>query len=143
MLGHLVSDPSLVDRAKRTLERYGTEIGRVARVMPLMLANVALWHLPSAQVVIVGPRESEGTRALEAVVARAYLPSAVQVTIEPGALAALATRLPWSSAITMRDERPTAYVCRDFACQEPVTDPAALAKQLEGLSTAPGRVILA
>jgi uncharacterized protein YyaL (SSP411 family) len=27
-------------------------------------------------------------------------------------------------------DRPTAYVCRSFACQVPVTDPDALAEQL-------------
>ena len=56
--------------------------------MPLMLANVALWHLPAAQIVIVGPREAPATRALEAVVARRYLPGAVQISIEPGDTAA-------------------------------------------------------
>jgi hypothetical protein len=27
--------------------------------------------------------------------------------------------------------RPTAYVCRDYVCQLPVTDPEALARQLD------------
>jgi uncharacterized protein YyaL (SSP411 family) len=30
------------------------------------------------------------------------------------------------------DGRATAYVCRNFACNLPVTDPAALADQLRG-----------
>src|SRR5438132_13040998 len=43
-LGHVVGDAALIDRAKRTLERYGPGLGRVARVMPLMLGNLAAWH---------------------------------------------------------------------------------------------------
>ncbi len=31
----------------------------------------------------------------------------------------------------MRDELPTAYLCRDFACQAPVTDPEAFRAQLD------------
>ena len=53
-LGHLVNDAALIERASRALERYGPGIGRVARVMPLMTSNIALWHGEAPQVVIVG-----------------------------------------------------------------------------------------
>src|SRR5262245_27404909 len=36
-LGHLVGDETLRQRAGRTLERYGPQIGRAVRVMPLMV----------------------------------------------------------------------------------------------------------
>jgi uncharacterized protein YyaL (SSP411 family) len=131
VLGHLVSDPSFIDRAQRTLERYGPQLGQVSRVMPLMLSNVALWHAHAPQVVIAGARGAAGTLALERVVARTYVPGLVAIPVAPeGPDALLSETLPWLSAMAARADVSTAYVCRDFTCREPVTDPAALEAQL-------------
>lgn len=40
-------------------------------------------------------------------------------------------RLPLLEGRGMVDGRPTAYVCQHYVCQLPVTDPEALAKQLD------------
>src|SRR6185436_7707713 len=66
-LADVTGDQSYRDRAGRTLERYGPSIGRAVRVMPLMVANVTLWHAGGAQVVIVGERGGPDTLALETV----------------------------------------------------------------------------
>jgi uncharacterized protein YyaL (SSP411 family) len=34
------------------------------------------------------------------------------------------------------DDQPTAYVCRGYACDRPVTDPASLSEQLENAAKA-------
>ena len=52
----------------------------------------------------------------------------------------MAARLPWLGAMQMRDDKATAYVCRDFVCREPVTDAEALGRALE-LDVTP-RIIL-
>ena len=56
---------------------------------------------------------------------------------EPGAHQAwLAERLPWLGAMEARDRRPTAYLCRDFACQAPVTDAERFRSSLAALGSA-------
>jgi uncharacterized protein YyaL (SSP411 family) len=74
------------------------------------------------EVVIVGARASADTAALEAVVAREYLPHRVLVSVEPGTslLPAPARDRPQVGG------RATAYVCRNFTCSAPVHDPAEL-----------------
>jgi uncharacterized protein YyaL (SSP411 family) len=140
VLGQLLAEPALADRAGRTLERYGPQIGQVVRVMPMMVSNVALWRAQRSEIVIVGPRGREDTTALERVVAGRYLPFAVAVSVDPERAASL-EGLPWIAAMAMRDGKAAAYVCQNFACQQPVTDPYALASQLE-LASSTRRIII-
>jgi hypothetical protein len=138
-LGHLVSDQTLLDRARRTLERYGPQIGQVVRVMPFMVANVALWNMPPVQIVVVGSRD--GRDALLAPVAARYLPAAVVVPLPAERNGDLAELMPWTAAMSPKDGAAAAYVCQDFTCQAPVTGPEPLARQLEDVS-APRRLII-
>jgi hypothetical protein len=139
-LSQLVADPQYLARAQRTLERYGAELGRVARVMPLMLANLALWHGRRMEVVMVGHTGSADLQALEQAAADRYLPWAVTITRDAGAPIE-SPRLPWLAAMAMTDGRATAFVCHDFACRTPTTDPEAFGDQLDDAS-APRRIIL-
>jgi uncharacterized protein len=129
-LGHLTGDKSYFDRAERTLARYGPRAGGAARAIPLMLSALSAWHAEHMQVVIVGEMSSAAARALRASLAAHYRPFAVTINAEPGpGQAALAAHLPFIEAMSPRGAA-AAYVCRDFTCHAPVTDPAALAAQL-------------
>jgi hypothetical protein len=141
-LAHLTGDSSYRDRAARTLERYGAGLGRIARVMPMMLGNVVTWLTPAAQVVVVGRGDDSGARALEHAAASVYAPANVYITVDADVPnAALASELPWVAAMTPVNGRAAAYVCRDFTCQAPVTDAAALVGALSDAAV-PSRIIL-
>ena len=124
-----MAESALTERAQRTLGDMAPQLGQVARVMPLMLSNIALWRSGSPQVVLCAGQGTDDLAALEAVVAGHYVPGLIQI---PRPAGAADSSLPWLAAMTARDGRATAYVCKDFACQAPVTDAAALEAQLHG-----------
>jgi len=138
-LGRLVGDEALVARAGRTLERYGTQVGRVTRVMPLMVSNIARWHAGPVEIVIAGVDDPDAY-ALEPEIARYYLPWAVQVPIRSEAERAGLTRLPWLQAIAVPEGNAAVYVCRDFTCRAPMTDTETLTRELDELAS-PRRIL--
>jgi len=79
-----------------------------------------------AEIAIVGDPADPTTRELLAVVNAGYRPAlVVAVSADP-----TRSTIPLLADRTMVGGRPTAYVCRNFACRMPVTDPAALREQL-------------
>ena len=130
-IAHLTGAEEVAARAGRALARFGPRLGAVARAVPLSARALSAWHGGFTQVVVVGEPGRDDFRALWREVSAAYLPFAVVLPVHPGpAQDALAARLPWIAPMSPREGRATAYVCRAFACREPVTAPAALAAQL-------------
>ena len=83
---------------------------------------------PSIEVAIVGEPSDPASAALIREVAGRILPGSVLLSAGPG----VGTEL--SPLLQQRDQiegRPTAYVCRDYACDLPVTEPDALRAQLD------------
>jgi hypothetical protein len=81
---------------------------------------------PIDEVAIIGDPGAEDTRALLGAARAWYRPGQVlAVTATPDQSA-----VPLLRGRAALDGRATAYVCRDFACRLPVTDPGALAEQL-------------
>jgi uncharacterized protein YyaL (SSP411 family) len=79
------------------------------------------------EVALVGDIRSAQFKALERVVAEQYVPALVLAGGAPTA----------SSLVKLLNDRPliegqpTAYVCRAYACDKPVTEPEALSGQLD------------
>ena len=125
-LGALTGEGHYRDAAEAALalvtlvaHRYPTAFAQWLIGLELALADID-------EIAIVGPPRESDTRALLEVVRSTYRPSTVVAVAEDAA----ASRIPLLHAREMRDGRPTAYVCRGFACRQPVTDPTALAEQL-------------
>ena len=128
---HLTGDSDALTKVERTLARFGPRIGAAARAVPLMLAALSAWVADHAQIVVVGA-SAEDRRELLGAVARSYNPFATIIPLTTGPTQqTLARRLPFITGMSLRDGRAAAYVCRNFACRQPVTTASDLRQELD------------
>ena len=112
-------------------ERAAAPIVALAAKHPTGLAQwllaYQLANAPFHEIAIVGDPDADDTGALLTTARRHYRPGQVlAVASDPAASA-----VPLLHDRSAIEGRATAYLCRDFACQRPTTDPAELARQLE------------
>jgi len=86
------------------------------------LVAVDLAAVPVAEVAIVGTPTDHATAALVAVARRGFRPHRV-LAVGPDPAGSGVPLLQGRFAL---HGRPTAFVCRDFACRQPVHEPEAL-----------------
>jgi uncharacterized protein YyaL (SSP411 family) len=91
----------------------------------LVAADFALADV--VELAVVGPPDDPATRRLLAPALAGFRPHRVLALSADPATSAV----PLLADRVALDDRPTAYLCRDFACRRPVTEPTDLAALLE------------
>ncbi|MBI2164990.1 MAG: thioredoxin domain-containing protein [Chloroflexi bacterium] len=127
-LGTLTGRADFTDKAVRALRSVQELVGRHPLALAHWLCALDFYLSTPKEIAIVGPRDHPNTRALQQVVSSLYLPNKVVAACEPGE--AFAQALPLLEDKGMVRGKPTAYVCENYACQLPVTEAEALARQL-------------
>jgi uncharacterized protein YyaL (SSP411 family) len=134
VLSHLFPDAGYTDMIGRTFALFGERLARMGRAVPLMLSALSSYHAGMSQLVIAGELDDPATQAMRRAAGDRYLPFTVVVPIVREHRDRLARVLPWTAAMTPRDDGATAYVCRAFACDAPTTSPAELVEKLQSLA---------
>ena len=116
-------------KAVSPLRSLAELMGRAPGGTGRWLAAMDFYLSTPKEVAIIGSLEDSATSALLQTVNGRYLPNRVLVGAG-GEAAASAAGLPLLEGRGMVDGKSTAYVCENYACQLPVTDPEALAAQL-------------
>ncbi len=88
------------------------------------------FHLGSPkEIALIGDADDPALNALVQRVFARYLPNKVVASAAPGNEAA-AQQIPLLAGRPLLDGKPTAYVCANYTCQQPVNTPEDLAEQL-------------
>ena len=109
------------------VERYPAAFGCMLGALDFHLST-------PKEIVIVGEPNDAATRELLREVWGRYLPNKIVAQTREGDEAAAAI-VPLLRGRTLIGGRATAYVCENYACQRPVSEPGELASQLDAAAT--------
>jgi hypothetical protein len=132
LLGVLLDRADWLRSATRAFAYYRRRLAPQPAAMPRMLVAMDLASVPPRHVVVAGDPAAADTRALLREFDHRFLPRDLLLVTDGGERGRrLADLVPFVAALTPRGGRATAYVCVDYACRHPVTDPGELAAQLD------------
>jgi hypothetical protein len=127
-LSKLAVEPRYADAARSNLRQVQRMLGRYPLGFGQWLNALEFALAETREIAIIGGPDSAEVQALLDVCVDGFRPHQVLAVGDPKEEKPLVPLLEGRSKI---DGRATAYVCVDFTCRQPVTDPEALAEQIE------------
>ncbi|MEP6698593.1 MAG: thioredoxin domain-containing protein [Verrucomicrobiota bacterium] len=130
-LAQIRDDKDLRERGEKTINAFGAQLNQIPLAMPQMLVALDYSLSKPRQIVIAGKIDNKDTQALLREVHRHFLPNKILLLADGGdGQKYLSENLAAIGAMSMVDDKPAAYVCENFTCKAPVTDPVELRKLL-------------
>ena len=122
-LSRITGDIKWADLAEKTIRAFSEDIYRAPTGYTLMLSAYLFDTNKSKEIVIMGKGKDNKTMDFIDKIRSEYAPHKVllfkDTSINNSQLDKLAS---WTSTQYSIDEKPTAYICKNFACNQPTND---------------------
>ena len=120
------------ERGRKCVEAFRAQWSRAPHAMPQMLCALEIALEPPRHVVLAGNPASDDFRRLATVLHERIGPRRSIVAADGAeAQAWLSRHAPWLAGMNALGGRATAYVCEEFTCQAPLSEPDALRRVLQ------------
>ncbi|MFN2541833.1 MAG: thioredoxin domain-containing protein [Chthoniobacterales bacterium] len=130
-LAQFRNDKQLEERGRKTIDAFAPTLAHFASAMPQMLVALDFSLAKPRQIVIAGKIDNDQTRALLREVHRHFIPNKILILADDGEGQKYLGEINGTlRAVSPVDGKPAAYVCENFTCKAPVTDPKVLAELL-------------
>jgi uncharacterized protein YyaL (SSP411 family) len=131
-LSQLRDDQKMAERARKTIDAFATTLSHFPSAMPQLLVALDYSLSKPRQIVIAGKKDAPETKALLKEVHRHFLPKTILLLADGGeGQKFLGEKNEAIRAMSLVEGKPAAYVCENFTCKAPVTDPKALGESLK------------
>lgn len=117
--------------ADKTIRAFGEALSQTPEALPQML--VALGRKLSApkEIIIAGDRTGQDTWEMIRVIQGHFLPDKIILLLDDQFRNKFTKYLPFIEHLEMVEEKATAFICRNYACQLPATEIGKIEEMLE------------
>ncbi|MCF8084739.1 MAG: thioredoxin domain-containing protein [Deltaproteobacteria bacterium] len=130
-LTRLTGDTQLEEKADALIRAFSQQISEFPVAHTQMLQALDFMIGPTQEVVIAGRSDADDTQAMVDLIHRSFLPHQVTLLLSGEEMRSHLTELaPFARDMIAIEGKATAYVCRQYACQAPITDPKEMEKAL-------------
>ena len=131
-LARFTNRSSFRQSAERTLAAFASRLAATPAALPQLLAACEWLLGEPREIVLVGGRDDADTEALLRALHSRFVPNRVIMLVDSHkARRALAAGIPSIEFMERIADRASAYVCRNYTCQLPVTESEKLAELLQ------------
>ncbi len=116
-------------RAARVLRRLGSTLEKHPYGFARCLSALDFYLSSPKEIALLGPLTDIDTQALLHSVYSHYLPN--KIVVQANSPGDASPSIPLLTGRSLRDGKPTAYVCEQFTCKAPTTEPAILLQQIQ------------
>jgi uncharacterized protein YyaL (SSP411 family) len=131
-LAQITNRAEFRDSAERALKAFMPRLNDVPAALPQMMAACEFLMGDPRQIILVGERGGADTRLLLRELDSRFIPNRVVLLVDSAETRdALAAGIPAIGEMRRIDGRATAYVCRNYTCQLPVSEAASLGELVQ------------
>ena len=132
----MTEDDTARVRAVKTISTFGSQLNKTPETMPAMMSAYDALTSVQRQIVIAGVPQAADTLQMLDLVWQRYLPNSILMLADSGTgQQELARRLPFIASMKPKNGKATAYVCQNYVCNLPSSDPKVVAHLLDSEPT--------
>jgi len=131
-LGRLLKKKEYLEKSEKILKSLKKQMSQYPQSYIRMLMNVTFMVYPEKEVAIVGKHSSKQTKKFVRTIRNRFIPNLTLAFLDPDQKDSdlLPSKIPFLKHKNLINEKSAAYVCEDYQCKSPVTDPDKLESQL-------------
>ena len=131
-LERMTANKELGSKAKLVIQAFSGTLKEVPSGYTQFMASLYFSLSATTEIIIVGDPQAEDTREMLSIIGSTFSPIAITLVKDSTADNKILSELaPYTTNYTSLNGKATAYVCRNYSCESPTSDPEKLKKFLQ------------